>query len=426
MFGENGQRLDLASSDASASECARGLVELATASRTVTFAGVASRPVASLLRGFSAPVRLEPAPASDDLERLLAFDDDPFNRWQAAQSLALRSIFARVDCLRGSGEAPDDRAFFDALRRLVETGDDDPAFAAQTLPCRAKRTSRAKSARMSIPTFCLWRATRCARALGGALGDRLEAAHARLGDAKPYSPDAASAGRRALRNASLDLVAAGDPAKGEALAKRQFDEATNMTDKLAALAVLALLGGDAREAAFARFYEQFADDALVIDKWFALQSTIPEEATTARVHRLMRRDDFSLLNPNRVRSLVGAFASANPTRFHALDGSGYELLDEHRARTRPEESAARRAPAHRAALLAHAGSAAPRPRRSRLAAHIGDARPLARRERHRDARARVNDVPLELSGRARRLARPESKRRCAKGFNYKGKPLTKI
>ena len=327
LFGENGERLDLASPDASASECARGLVELATASRTITFAGVASRPVASLLRGFSAPVRLEPAPLSDDLERLLAFDDDPFNRWQAAQSLALRSIFARVDSLRGSGAAPDDRAFFDALRRLVETGDDDPAFAAQTLALPSE-TDLAREVGQNVDPdilFCARNSLR--RALGGALGDRLEAAHARLGDARPYSPDAASAGRRALRNASLDLVAAGDPAKGEALAKRQFDDATNMTDKLAALAVLALLGGDAREAAFTRFYEQFAGDALVIDKWFALQSTIPEEATTARVHRLMRRDDFSLLNPNRVRSVVGAFASANPTRFHALDGSGYTLLE---------------------------------------------------------------------------------------------------
>jgi aminopeptidase N len=99
-----------------------------------------------------------------------------------------------------------------------------------------------------------------------------------------------------------------------------------MTDKLAALATLSLIKGAEREAAFAKFYDQYADDALVIDKWFTLQSTIPEAETTGRVAALMRHPDFSFGNPNRVRSVVGAFANANPTRFHALDGSGYDLL----------------------------------------------------------------------------------------------------
>jgi aminopeptidase N len=99
-----------------------------------------------------------------------------------------------------------------------------------------------------------------------------------------------------------------------------------MTDRLAALAALALIGGDAREEAFAQFYARFPGDQLVIDKWFALQATIPEPATTERVIKLMSHPEFSLSNPNRVRSLIGAFANGNPTRFHALDGSGYDLL----------------------------------------------------------------------------------------------------
>jgi aminopeptidase N len=99
-----------------------------------------------------------------------------------------------------------------------------------------------------------------------------------------------------------------------------------MTDRLSALSTLALLGGDAREEAFEAFYAQFSGDALVLDKWFALQATIPEPGTTQRVLRLMTHPDFSLANPNRVRSLIGAFANANLTRFHALDGSGYDLL----------------------------------------------------------------------------------------------------
>jgi len=110
------------------------------------------------------------------------------------------------------------------------------------------------------------------------------------------------------------------------LAERQFEAAANMTDSLAALYTLSLIGGEAREKAFARFYGQFEGDALVIDKWFSLQAMIPEESTTERVRGLMSHADFSLANPNRVRALIGAFATGNLTRFHALDGSGYDLL----------------------------------------------------------------------------------------------------
>jgi aminopeptidase N len=327
LFGENGEKLDLESNDASETECARGLIELTTTLREITFLNVASRPVASLLRGFSAPVRLEPAPAPRELERLLTHDDDAFNRWQAAQSLALRSIFARIESPRGAGAPGDDRAFIGALRRLVETSDADPAFAAQALELPSE-IDLAREVGHDVDPDILFAARQSLRAaLGRELAPALEDAYARLSDAGPYSPDAASAGRRALRNAALDLIAAGDAARGGELARAQFDAAGNMTDRLAALAVLAHIGGEAREAAFARFYEQFAGDALVIDKWFALQARIPEAATTARVHRLMEHADFSYGNPNRLRSLIGAFANGNPTRFHALDGSGYALLE---------------------------------------------------------------------------------------------------
>ncbi len=107
---------------------------------------------------------------------------------------------------------------------------------------------------------------------------------------------------------------------------QMFESAANMTDRLAALGTLALLGGPARERAFAAFYERYKADALVVDKWFAMQAMIPEQTTTRRVLDLMRHRDFSMSNPNRLRSLIGVFASGNPTRFNALDGSGYDLL----------------------------------------------------------------------------------------------------
>lgn len=326
LFGENGEKLDLVSDAAAPAECERGLIELTSATRVIAFRDIPSRPVASLLRGFSAPVRLEPAPASADLERLLAHDDDPFNRWQAAQSLALRAIFERIDAVRRNAPAESARGFVDALRALLAKAEDDPAFAAQALTLPSE-IDLAREVGQDVDPDILFAARQSLRAeLGRALASELGALHARLADAAPYSPDAASAGRRALRNAALDLVAAGDPDIGRDLAQRQFDNAGNMTDRLAALATLSLIGGSAREVAFSRFYAQYAGNALVIDKWFALQAVIPEEATTQRMRNLMAHPDFSLANPNRVRALLGAFANANLTRFHALDGSGYDML----------------------------------------------------------------------------------------------------
>lgn len=326
LFGQNGEKLDLESADARPDELTRGLFELSESARTVTFQNIPSQPVVSALRGFSAPVRLEPAPESADLEKLLACDDDPFNRWQAAQSLALRAIFARVDAARAGAPLPSAPGYVAALRTVLSGADADPAFAAQALSLPSE-TDLAREAGSNVDPDELFAARYGLREeIGRALASGAEAIYARLSEAGPYSPDAASAGRRSLKAVALDLVAAGDPAKGSALAESQFAAAGNMTDRLSALALLAFLGGDAREKAFAAFYAQFEGDALVIDKWFALQATIPEPATTQRVIKLMSHPDFSLTNPNRVRSLIGVFANANLTRFHALDGSGYDLL----------------------------------------------------------------------------------------------------
>ena len=328
LFGAGGEKLSLVSADMSASEMSRGLVELTGATRSLRFEALSARPALSLLRGFSAPARLEPAPQRAELLHLLAHEDDPFSRWQAAQSLALRSIFARVAGLRGEAGATElsDADFATALGRLLAQGANDPAFVALALTLPTEIDLAREMGENVDPDILFAARAALRRELGGALQARLEEVYAQGATSAPYSPDAASAGRRALRNAALDLIAAHDPARGAELAYAQFEAAGNMTDRLAALATLAICGGDARERAFAQFFEAFAGDSLVIDKWFSLQATIPEEATTRRVQALMRHPDFSLANPNRTRALIGAFAAGNPTRFHALDGSGYEIL----------------------------------------------------------------------------------------------------
>jgi aminopeptidase N len=326
LFDENGVKRTLVSADATPTELQRGLFELATAERRIVFTGAPTRPVASLLRGFSAPVRLEPAAADADLAHLLAHDDDPFNRWQAAQSLALRAIFARVAAARDGTPKPDAQGFIHALRSLLKEAGRDPAFVAQALSLPSE-IDLAREAGDNVDPDILFEARMGLRGeIGCALAQATGPLYEGLVDDGPFRPDAAGAGRRALRATLLDLVAAGDPESGAALALRQFSEAGNMTDRLSALSVLALLGGAAREDALARFHAQFAGDSLVLDKWFAIQAMIPEESVIHRIAALMTHPDFSLANPNRVRALLGSFANGNLTRFHALDGSGYDLL----------------------------------------------------------------------------------------------------
>jgi len=164
-----------------------------------------------------------------------------------------------------------------------------------------------------------------AEAAGEALAAGLRAAHDELSEPLPYKPDAAGAGRRAMKQAALDLLVAADKDEGGARAMRQFQSADNMTDMFGALAAMTLNGASQRDQALDSFFRAHAADPLVLDKWFALQAMIPEHGALERVRALMGHHAFSMTNPNRLRSLIGSFA-ANPTQFNAPDGSGYAFL----------------------------------------------------------------------------------------------------
>jgi aminopeptidase N len=202
----------------------------------------------------------------------------------------------------------------------------DPAFAAQVLALPSE-TEIAQEIGADVDPDTVHRARESLReVVGRRLKERLLAQRDELASSGRYSPDAASAGRRALRNVALDLIAAGNSELGERLALQQFRTAANMTDRLAGLAVLATIPGEARESALRDFADRYRDDPLVLDKWFALQATIPEADALDRIRRLMEHPAFSLTNPNRVRSLVGSFSVGNPTQFHRRDGAGYAFL----------------------------------------------------------------------------------------------------
>jgi aminopeptidase N len=305
-----------------------GVVEVDRAHQVFVFRNVPARPVPSLNRGFSAPIKLTANLTEDDLLFLIRHDSDPFNRWQSAQVLAMRHLLGAVAARRDQREPASADALIDALGRTLDEAGRDPAFAAQVLMMPSE-ADVAREIGTDVDPDLVFLARRDLRAaLAQALSARLWAL---LGDetaAEPYSPDAASAGQRALRIACLDLLAAaGEPPALEA-ALKQFETADNMTERFAALSVLTLNGAASRETALARFYERYAGDHLVIDKWFALQATIAEPGTLDRVRGLMAHPAFSAANPNRVRSLVGSFAIGNQTQFNRADGKGFDLVAE--------------------------------------------------------------------------------------------------
>ncbi|MBY0613175.1 MAG: aminopeptidase N [Beijerinckiaceae bacterium] len=296
--------------------------------QSVAFDDVDDDAVPSLLRGFSAPVNLETDLTDDDLSVLARHDNDPFNRWQAIQTLTLRTLVERTaDSIAGRACEPD-RQITAALRSILETATSDMAFAAFAL-----RTPSVQEIARSIGKNVDPQAVQAARhglraELGRSLIAELTSIHARIQSDEPYSPEAAGAGRRALSASLLGLMSIADP---EAMAKPLYDLATsasNMTDRASALSLLTLIPGERRETALAQFAARYADDPLVLDKWFAMNATIPELATLDRVKALMAHPHYTITNPNRFRSLVGSFAFGNFTEFNRADGEGYQFVAE--------------------------------------------------------------------------------------------------
>src|SRR5262249_45320357 len=260
-----------------------------------------------------------------DLLTLIAHDSDGFNRWQAAQTYATRLLRRSVDRFR-SGDSPlYDADFSAALLSIIEQGA-DPAFTAQAITLPSEADVAREIGEDGDPDAIHLAGEALRKDMGRGIKEALVSAYTRLSSNGPYSPDAVFAGRRALRNAALDLFAAGDNREGGRLAKRQFEESETMTDKFGALCVLTQIAGAERERALDAFYSAYEGEALVIDKWFALQATIPERGTLNRVKALMKHKAFSYSNPNRLRALAGSFAAANPTQFNANDGSGYDFI----------------------------------------------------------------------------------------------------
>jgi aminopeptidase N len=304
----------------------RGVIELTASRQSFVFTNVVERPVLSLNRGFSAPIKLTMPIDPEHLRFLAAHDCDPFNRWQAIQTLAMTLLKDNVAAIR-SGDGPRaDEGLMDSLRATLNDPALEPAFIALTLSPPSE-ADIAREIGHDVDPDAVFAARRKLRAaIGARHGGLLAATYERMSTPGAYQPDAQSAGRRALKNACLDLLAMTETDAAIARAFAQYRNADNMTDRIAALETLATHDRPERAAAFEDFYTRYADDPLVIDKWFSLQATIPEPATLDRVRALTRHSAFSTANPNRIRALIGAFALANHTQFNRSDGASYNFV----------------------------------------------------------------------------------------------------
>ena len=326
-LGLVGKEGDLALVTDSPAYAGGGVIVLDQPSLSVTFDDVAEPPIPSLLRGFSAPARLELDLSDADLLRLFSGDSDSFNRWQALQSVATRALVAagRQDADRAAldGRTSEIAAALDGF--LADRALADPAFAAQVLRLPPPADIAREIGRNVDPDAIHAAHRALSTGLGQALLPRLLSLRDALAQTGAYAPDANSAGRRALRNEALGLLALADPERATRLCTEQFELGDNLTDRLAALAAMTLIPGAARDMLIERFAAAYADEPLVLDKWLMAQALSPEPGTLDRVRELMRHKAFSLGNPNRVRSLIGGFA-ANLTQFNRADGAGYNFV----------------------------------------------------------------------------------------------------
>ncbi|WP_299349862.1 aminopeptidase N [uncultured Shimia sp.] len=294
-------------------------LELTEASQSFSFSGHATRPVPSILRGFSAPVILDHDIDSDRRAFLLAHDTDPFNRWEAGRMLARDSLVSAVTT--GSAPNPD---YLDGLRAVLRNESLDPAYRALMLgqPTQSELAGILHDAGHVPDPEAIYAASEALRdAKAEALGDLLPGLYADNQVDGPFSPEAGPAGSRALANAVLALISRQDAGKQ---ATDQYSKADNMTQQLAALSCLLDAGtGDAQLAAFEK---QWAQDRLVMDKWFSLQvmSAKPQDVVET-VNKLTQRPDFDMKNPNRFRAALGVLG-AHHAGFHHKSGAAYTLL----------------------------------------------------------------------------------------------------
>ncbi|HHC6562028.1 TPA: aminopeptidase N [Vibrio parahaemolyticus] len=305
-------------------ESVHNVLDIKQDKQTFVFENVVEQPVPSLLREFSAPVKLEYDYSDAELIFLMKHATNDFARWDASQMLLAKYIRQNVTNVQTGSEVQLSEDLIDAFRGVLLDENLEPAFIAQvfSLPSINEITGWYKQIDVDAVDTVLNSIT---VSLSAALEDELSATYHTLKQAE-YTIDHAAIGKRALRNQCLQFLAHTD--KGNTLVKAQYEAANNMTDTIAAMSAANSAQLECREELMTDYSDKWKHDGLVMDKWFALQGTNPAEDALEKVKATMNHEAFSLKNPNRTRSLIGSFLAANPVRFHDKSGSGYQFAGE--------------------------------------------------------------------------------------------------
>ncbi|HIF5697843.1 TPA: aminopeptidase N [Vibrio parahaemolyticus] len=305
-------------------ESVHNVLDIKQDKQTFVFENVVEQPVPSLLREFSAPVKLEYDYSDAELIFLMKHATNDFARWDASQMLLAKYIRQNVTNVQTGSEVQLSEDLIDAFRGVLLDENLEPAFIAQvfSLPSINEITGWYKQIDVDAVDTVLNSIT---VSLSAALEDELSATYHTLKQAE-YTIDHAAIGKRALLNQCLQFLAHTD--KGNTLVKAQYEAANNMTDTIAAMSAANSAQLECREELMADYSDKWKHDGLVMDKWFALQGTNPAEDALEKVKATMNHEAFSLKNPNRTRSLIGSFLAANPVRFHDKSGSGYQFAGE--------------------------------------------------------------------------------------------------
>lgn len=301
------------------------ILQLTEAEQTFIFEGLARAPIVSILRGFSAPVKLSMERGLDELGFLLKHDSDPFNRWEAGQQLALQIILGLIADYQQGKDMSINPVLIDTVREVLEQSWTDLSFFSLllNLPSEIYLTEQMRV----VDVNAIHQARESViRTLAEQLQEQFKRLYWQYHRDESGCFDTEAIGRRRIKNTCLGYLAKLDDTEVRQWSLQQFNSAKNMTDQIAALTVIVNHPHPAQQECLDRFYRQWQNEDLVVDKWFTTQACSPMPGTFDRIQELMKHSAFDLHNPNRVRALIGAFSQSNPVHFHAENGQGYQFL----------------------------------------------------------------------------------------------------
>ncbi len=322
LVGPNGNDMEVTLDGRTASSHVLNLIR---SEQTFEFRNVGANPVASLNRQFSAPVRIRSNLNETERAFLMAHDNDPFVRWESGQQFGTSVLLDMVACVQQGNEPKVDEAYIEAIGETLADSSLDLMFKARAL---AMPSESWLADQMSTVDPDAIRTALCSarRTIGSRYRERWFETYRSMESGEHYRPDAEQAGKRALRGASLYWFTGVDDQRAIDLLRGQFDNASNMTDRLQALLLLCSIDTPVQQQCLDVFHDRFRDDDLVIGKWLAAQAMSPLPGTLDRVDRLRSHESYKPSSPNMVYALIGAFASHNPVNFHRRDGAGYRFL----------------------------------------------------------------------------------------------------